>query len=547
MLNVKKARNENQKRVANPKLKLLSKLINDDHWANSEGWSGPMPSESNEDSSKVQLEIEKNFVSRNLLENVIDRHIDGVAGREPLLMVKPDSEKSNEAEQEQAKEFKRAFASWWTNSGAWLEIREALKNAIWSGKGTIRLYIPQSKLQDVVGADGEVVQGIPAGLNLDQAMSYISVHAPSWDAAGIVRDIDQRVIGGYYRYQDEKNEERWELQGRKDGQTIVQPNSDEDAKTTYQTNQLLIFEIKRKPLISNSLISLSKFNNKVFTMGSRNIDLGGFVERTILNAQMPGEWIDDKSSPNGKRFKPAKMNLGSGVTNFLNGTAVFSRNEVTGQIEPTGNFASPSVVYKDPVSWQTFGDTSNAAREAIFDEAKQLHVLITGDALANGVSRVQAVQDFLTSLEPTRIALEQLLRWLQTTVIKLALDFTNQSQSWDGFSATAQARFSAIQPTPTEIDQAVKLRDKRLISLKTFYSRIGIEDAEAEITAIQSEAITQDAALKLTESLPTWLAMKALQKAFPELGIEDDDIQAQKDIDLASPVPPADFDDEPTE
>ncbi|WP_022802232.1 hypothetical protein [Deinococcus ficus] len=183
-------------------------------------------------------------------------------------------------------------------------------------------------------------------------------------------------------------------------------------------SDLLLFEVSLDPLVKECIRRLARFGNKTLTMGSRNIDLGGFIERTILNAQMPSEWKDDPTALGGRRFIPSTYNVGSGVTNFLSGTAIMTPDPTDPKrLVPSGNFASPSIVYKEPVSWDTFGDTFAAVREAIFEEARQLHGLISGDATASGVSRVQAVQDFLTSLKPTLMALEQLLRWLMNTVL----------------------------------------------------------------------------------------------------------------------------------
>ena len=182
--------------------------------------------------------------------------------------------------------------------------------------------------------------------------------------------------------------------------------------------------------------------DKVFTMGSRNMDLGGFTERTILNAQMP--MTERKVMVDGKEesvMVRAKLYFGSGVTNNFNGLPMERLNPDTGKTEIAG-LTTPSIIYRDPTSFETFGGAIRAAKEAIYDEAKQLHVLMTGDASASGVSRQQAVTDFLTSLESTKHNLEQMFRWLLGTVLKMALHFMGRGSELEGWRISVQARFS---------------------------------------------------------------------------------------------------------
>lgn len=527
-------------------LKLAAAMMQDDQWLGGAGWNGPLPRASDPADvggiARLTAEIKREFVSQNMTDNLVTRHVHGIAGREPRQGVRvrrtlKDDEKPNPREQAQIDEFWAAYSDWWDNSGVWLDIQQTLKNAVWSGKGTLRLFIQRGKLKQVgLCEDGQPLYGVPAGLTLADALGYISVHAPEWNAAGVVRDGDRRVMGAYYRWADEQKQERWELMERakdKNGTTItrVTPNatdSESDAHTDYPVSDLMIFEVSLNPLIKSSIIALSKFLNKTLTMGSRNINLGGFVERTILNAQMPGKTVDGK-------FIPDAYEVGLGSTGYIAGLPVKRVNPDTGRTEDTGGYTTPSIVYKDPIQWEgTFGKTIENVREMLFDEAKQLHVLITGDATANGVSRQQAVNDFMTSLEPTRMALEQLLRWLMTTVLGLGLHFTGRSAEWDAFKATASARASAVQPTSAEIETARNLRKDGLISLKSFYARIGIDDPETMRAEIAAEGITPDMALVLIASgLPAYVGLRAAQQAWPSLKITDEDVNLQRALDLA--------------
>ncbi|GGO32669.1 hypothetical protein [Deinococcus humi] len=554
---LRKAKEQQQKRGGDATLKLTQSLLTGDLWADGQGWGGPFPAAqpgNSVDRTTVTAEIERTFVSRNLARDIVRRHRSGVAGREPLWTVLPrrplkKGQKPTGEEQIRIEQYSGALTDWWDDSGAWLAVQKALDTALALGHGTVRLYIHADSTLAITDDQGIEQRMIPAGLSLSEAARRISIHAPAWDQAGVTRDLDGHVTGAYFTRQEEQGKTRWELQERvkANGQTstrvhpfIGDGGTDLEPPVDYPVPDLLIYEIRLDPLITDSVRRLLKMANKTLTMGSRNVDLGGFLERTILNGQMPGGYqtMQDGS----KVFVPGKYNVGAGVTNFLTGHSLYAKNSETGALEPSGQFATPSIVYKDPTAFTVFSEAFEKAREMILDEANQLHVLITGDASASGVSRQQAVNDFISSLEPTRMALEQLVRWLLNTVLQMALHFTGRREEAEEFRVTAQARLSAVQPTPAEIDVALKLRKAGVISRESLYARVGIDDEAAESAALASEGITLDLVEMISNAgAPEWVVLKALMLALPALGISEADVAAQRDMDLAAPIPPTDL------
>ena len=84
-----------------------------------------------------------------------------------------------------------------------------------------------------------------------------------------------------------------------------------------------------------------------------------------------------------------------------------------------------------------------------------------------------------------------------------------------------------------EVETALKLAGTGSISEETFLQRIGVEDVQAERDTRAAEGITPAIALRLCEAAPApWIATRALQLAFPALGITDADVAAQRAIDL---------------
>src|ERR1043165_3258799 len=105
------------------------------------------------------------------------------------------------------------------------------------------------------------------------------------------------------------------------------------------------------------------------TMMGKNVVLGGFLERGILNGQAPGEWVEDKD---GKRtFVPAPFKTGASSENWISGV-------VTGYDDKNNPIiATPSIHYKDPVTPKTFTETQDATYKTILQAARQLHVVIS--------------------------------------------------------------------------------------------------------------------------------------------------------------------------
>jgi hypothetical protein len=173
--------------------------------------------------------------------------------------------------------------------------------------------------------------------------------------------------------------------------------------------------------------------NLAKTMLARNVVLGGFLERIILNAQLPGEYVEDATTKK-KTFVPSPLKTGAGTTNVLAGLPV---SDATGRV--TG-YATPTIIYRDPVPVTTFNDTALAAYRGMLEEVHQLHAAIAGDATASGESRRQARADFEASLGATIAEVEAAGRWLLETALALAAAFSNQAGRFDALRATFTCR-----------------------------------------------------------------------------------------------------------
>lgn len=501
-------------------LQELERFILQDQWAAGRGWTGPNPVDLDQKQETAFLDlVERQFVSRNILSEVITRHRDGVLSREPSWSLGVDAPRGRKT---LIAEAETALTKWWDETGAHQALQEAVRTLMFAAEASRRGEPPAhatSPLRLFIRSQSITNGIIPKRATLEEALNDLRVHAAAPYAAGVIRNLDGDPIATQYAYKDEDGTDLVEITGvagtlREYGVELP-IDAHEDATVVLVTDsmsgnvreaaaydlngRLLMHEMRREPLINESAISLQKLVNKTWTMMSHNMDVAGFTERTFLNAQMPGKWVDADGHPttpeNGVRFVPDELFVGAGATNFISGLP---------QVDADGNvrYAPPSVQYRDPVPPVAFTDTIEAARAGIYEEAKQLHVLISGDATSSGRSRVQAANDFVASLELTSAQVAYATRWLLSTALSLASVLMGQPGRYEELRPTVTPRLAAVQPTAEDIASTIAKLDASLISVQTARSEVGVEDVDAERELVEQD---QAAAAARTQAagLPT--------------------------------------------
>lgn len=459
-----------------------------DHWQDGAGWVGPRPPMGDPASAQVLSEIKTAFVSSNKVKEVVRRHIGGSIGREPswgLTVRRPlkQGKKPTAAEQKLIDEAEALLTEWWDERGIHTLLQDVTATLLLGSRASLRLFVPPARL-----VDGKIPQA-----DLRTALFAIYAHQPALTQATEITDPATQQRAGIYTYTEQEllsttiGESRVELTAldeqnrtvlrilRADG-TIVA-----EADPLDLGGQLLLHELKRPLLVTEQIRENQKQLNLAKTMMGRNVVQGGFLERIILNGQLPGSYVDDASQPSGKRFVPAPFRVGAGTTNFIAGATYQDADGKT-------QIANPSVVYRDPVKVDTFEMTERAAYRSILEEAQQLHALISGDATASGESRKQARGDYEDDLGLTKTPIDRAGRWLLETALNLAAIFSGQPGRFASLRATFSARINTGPMSSEEIGEIQALTgDKPLLSQETGMSRIGIEDTDAELAKIAAE------------------------------------------------------------
>lgn len=472
-----------------------------DQWDDGRGWTGPHP---DGDDTTTAL-IQRQFVQRNALKEVATRHRDAVVGKEPnwnLTSARP-------GRKQLAKEAVAALVQWWDANDVLAELQTATLKLLYAeeqARKNEELRPAVSPLRIFLRASSVNEQGvIPTRTNLSEALADIAIHACNPVTAGVLRNADGDVIATRYEYQDESTGQAMlEVTGvasdlaalgldvTPSEHTIVavlRGGSIEGEPTRLDLGgRLLLHEMRRRePLITPAAVSQQKLINKAWTMLSHNIDTGGFVERTLLNAQLPGRWVDENgnpASPGEGTFTPEPFKVGAGAVNHVTGVPIERQD---GSID----YKDPSIIYRDPVPPETFLETASKAYEALLVECKQLHVLLSADGAASGASRRQATADYLDSLGLTAVQVQGAVRWVLGTVLRLAGVLMGDPDKYDDLDASAQARISVIQPTSEDIAASILKKDAKLISRETAMGEVGVEDPDAELEIIRREETDQ--------------------------------------------------------
>lgn len=439
-----------------------------DHFQGGDAWIGPRLDEDEEDSHDVLSEIEASLVTHDAVAEVAERKRDAMIGSSASWEVTvdravDDDHPVTEAEKRRIDEINSALVKWWDDKEALGVMQRATLDLQLGARGLMRLMVPVDQLA-TVDVDGQSVTGVPRG-DMQSSLDRIWPVFVLADQARVLRDpFTMRKVGVYvYEVTDLETSKTLELAEvsyvTKDLKTVTKvvamdkSSTDPAAKEVpYGTpssmqlgGRLTIYEmITDKPLITEAILSNQKLLDMALTMLGVNVVLGGFLERIILNGQRPGEWTDPDTGETvgpgtpGAVFKPMPFKTGARTTQWLQG-AVKGFDPTTRQ--PI--IADPSVEWRDPVDVDTFTETASTAYENILHSAKQLHITMSGDAVASGESRKQARDDYEKSLKKDKSVLDAAGKWLLESVLWMAANFMGKPDFFKGLRVVFDTKVDA--------------------------------------------------------------------------------------------------------
>lgn len=499
-----------------------------DAWRNGEGWIGPRLDQDDLDSEGVLDEIESSFVPHSAMEEVTDRKKDALLGRPGTWQValrrplgthtvpNPDggepleeADAPTEEEQSLIDEANLLLVNWYDEKEVLAVLDEAQLDLELGGRGLARLIVPESEL--VVDAAGNMT--FPSGKTIEEALAAVWPVSVPADQGVVLRDaVTMRQVGVFvYEVVDVLTGNPTQVAEisfvNDEGQTVIRVTGVQKPKGARKEQvvdfgqgaldtggQLNIFEMRnKKPLITEAVLANQKLLNMSLTMMGMNAVLGGFLERVILNGQKPGHWEDSDgttvpATTPGATFVAAPYKTGPGTTAWLAPKQL--------GVDPTTKtpvFADVDIKWRDPVKVETFVETQGEAYRNILQGTHQLHVIISGDAVASGESRKQARDDYEKSLKKDKAKLDKLGAWLLWTALAMAATLAGKSGRFAGLRVVYDTKvdagpIAAIDRTAIreEVASNLRSRENAMVELRI------TDDPEAEEARIVEEQQSDD-------------------------------------------------------
>jgi hypothetical protein len=403
-------------------------------------------------------EVKRIFQSINMVKECVDRHVAALVGRFPVWYLKDKKGtrvEASEAEvllQRWLAAVQQRAASGATEQGD--PFFEAVTALAINGEGALRLWQP-ARFE-----------------NAPDPIDRIHLHAVKPGSLEVERGDDGFIDELRYRYGNGKTEvERLEI----NGDLTIESSELEEPLTLATGGRWTISQMRSPSLLTPQIKQNQDAINHSLTMMLRNQEQAGFLDRIFLNAQPPGEWVDDATVPGGQRFVPNGKGLekGAGIDNFLFGV-------------PTGDpanptYTTPSVVTNQPIAPDGFLKSIAAYREFIYHSFGQGHLLASADGNINGVSRIQLRQDFEMKLTRQKTTIEAAIANILNVVLRIL--------GYEELEAVVQLRITTGKLSPEERQMIITEFDKGLLSKATAIALLGsVEDVDSELALIREEA-----------------------------------------------------------
>lgn len=532
-----------------------------DHWQNGDGWIGPHPELGAAGFQDTMTEIANIFTSKNVIREATIRHSLGVAGRNmqwgftPVRELAADDKPTTE-EQTAIDEATKLMRSWIQARKFQTLLRDATCTLLLSERAALRITVPPG-LADK-DAEGNLVIHTSS---IEEGLSFVYVEHPLPDNATVALDNDTKTEAGLWRYTAKQEAEAEVAALAEGGAQIADPTEgeeqeyvaicyiDEEGMTVTRIyldgakaedtesqavldlgGRLPMFEMRRAVLITMQVQQGQRALNLAESMIPRTAVTAGFMERLLIDAQLPGEpEVDSEGNPTG-RWISKPFYVGAGTTNFVQSTEYMDEDGKTKR-------ANASVHFREPVAATGPIAASDKHYRAILDETGQLHVVMSGDANASGASRMSSRIEYLSTLQLTSGEVEAAWRFVVDTALATAEALANQPGAYTKLiRCTAQCRLDSgpiSGPERTAIEASIG----KTISQETAMALLNVEDIEAEQARMAEDPLSRATLGKAVGDALSALTGPgaSLEGAAKFIGMDPD---ALNDLMTSPPPPP---------
>jgi len=456
--------------------------LNGDHWQGSTAWGGPPIPLDMSGAAETMRDTERGLVPIPVIAEVMDAYTTGVVGNDPAFQVElkrelADGEVATPEEIADIGKLNDALTAFFDTAGAMEPIQDFVTNLL-SGRGCLRFYMPP-----VVA---ERANARPFSDVIEAAANFY-LEAPPWSSIGVLLDRASMRRTAVFIYAPEESGAQPSTSNRAEITTVQDDGSTlfrvfDDNRVTHASafdcnGQVWVFQSTlSRPIIGDPQRRLQRIIDFLNYILPKNAQYAGFRERHMIAIEQ------EKDDETGLSVDPE---LGPGSLSFWKPTTYLDSK---GDERP----GAAHLVIAEPVNSSPIrGDIDHNVR-CLLKSVHQLHTVISGDATASAVSRVQSRAQFTRALLRLKPKVEKPLRDLFETVLCLACHVSGNTGLLNRYKANYRIRVD-VRPdagplTPEEIKTIVELWKSGLLDMETAQTMIGLEDIGSIANRLASEA-----------------------------------------------------------
>lgn len=513
-------------------LKTNRAFYDGEHWQEGAAWVGPWPivpegatAAQAKAVHQMHVEIRRGQVTVNAIKECVDREATGTVGIEPRWSFTADGldapvPADATAEQRTALEAERQrvqaridranslATSWWDRVGAHERLTELATKLLYGAApdalASLRLYVPAAMLEDERGDNGATTgRKVLKVASVEDALAKIHLEVLDGDEGRVVEDPDTLAEIGIKPTQrgEERVAEVTYLDPASNRTVIQTIRATARPGTTLDLGgRLTMITVSRAAFVTEQVRQNQRALNFAAFVIRRNNETAGFLQDTILNAHIPGHYEGEGDK---RRYVADPIERGPLALNAFRG---FELKDGEGR---TTGLTSPSIDHREPIDPTPSIKAKGEHYADILGACSQRHVLMSGDAVASGESRIQARGEHVKSLRLTQAPVQRAGRWMLETVLLFAdalANGGNKTALLDGLRAIFSCYLDAGPVSSAERAENLSEMQEGALSRTTAIERNGVVDVDAELQRIDADRNgSLDAELKRAQIYAAWI------------------------------------------
>lgn len=508
------------------KLKVTEKFLQGDHWQGGNGWCGWMPETDSRTAAEDWMFLQRGFTPKNVCFGLVKRLKGAVLGKQPdwevvakeenpdmglRSTVEPDTPKEPTELEKKFKEIDSAVNDWFGEKKVHESLKEFCDNKAAYGKAAIRIYIPPGYLEQTQSENGQSYQIKKA--SFAEILSKIYVEVPHYSCAkdtldknfgepvtivALEKDANENSQVYELNYLDEKRithirqvSDKASALGAAGATTtgaagtVVDNNQTQTPLNEIEIdlggNLLTLIEGEyEEAMISEPVKAQQRQVNHAKTMEGYALANINFPETTFINAELE----EDAKNPKTGRVERKPMNIIRGIGRWLNlqGVTVDRTDGSTTQLDP-------KVVYREQADPEKFAKVADNNTRDMHEEVGMLYVHLADSPYPSGDSRIEAMTDYLILLVDYKTLMDSVGFWLLTTVVRLALRLSNESQEiFDKFNVIFSTKLTLGRLSTADKELMLKEVAANLRSKRNYMITCEVtDDPDSEIKVIKAQ------------------------------------------------------------